>query len=158
MNDEKIPFKAIIMFAHDNSARVVKLSLDKNPSFTYNDQTYQIRPYARYLYVKRKFKLGKLGKVPFPRFVTEREYRSYYRAGNPEPITWTRPEKFSAEDLYVMESENTTVKGISNALMGARRRKQLGALKWMLILMLVIGGIAAIVILLPNLLRFFGMG
>jgi len=149
---------AIILYPEEKKAE--KIQVKMGDSFNHNDVQYNIK--TKGVFASKRLILGtkRILNLPVPFPVRKVDYFSYYRAGHQDPIEWRKPSDgaFTAEDLYIMENEETTPNGISKALLGARRRKKMGSLKWMLILMLVLGGVGALLVFLPQILGMIGMG
>jgi len=131
--------------AEDRKYEIVNITGNRD-EFKHNDITYKIR--ERGNFVRKKNKLIVKRKI-LPWFIPDNEIRSYYQAGTPEPLGWTKPKttviagkpiSFGAEDLYNASRERTS--WTSMFKIGGGRS---GILGWILISAVVIGGIAAII-------------
>lgn len=87
-----------------------------------------------------------------------RWYRYYYRAGEPEPIVPSRPQVFTAEDLYLMDRTDVAERGVSAAFRGERAMAKLGAWKWVIILAALSPAIIGGIYLLMRVMSKGGMG
>lgn len=150
MSNEK-PINATILYVDAGRAESVDVRTGAK-TFDHDNQKYKIRE-------KGKYRLIKIKLTPIPPFF-ERVVRimSFYRAGNPEPIVWKPSDKFTSEDLYALDKEDTTIAGIADSMKGERRKKQIKGLKWLFILMLVAIGVIAFIFFLPVITGMVGGG
>lgn len=86
------------------------------------------------------------------------EMRAYYRAGHKEPLKWSRnSHEYSAEEIYTIRHEETTVAGMKKMVEERRGFEPSGTLKWVIILVVVVGSIAALIFLFPYLRAILGI-
>lgn len=150
MSDEN-KIEATIMYVDAGRAESVDVRANAK-TFDHDNQKYKVRE-------KGKYRLREIKLKPIPPFF-ERVIRtmSFYRAGNPEPIVWKPTDKFTSEDLYALDKEDTTIAGIADSMKGERRKKQIKGLKWLFILMFVVIGVVAFIFLLPAITGMIGGG
>lgn len=153
---DRMSLKAYILFNKGEDKKVETETIKRDEdgklpeSFGHDGQNYNIRRQGIFLYKDR----GLTG--------SEKEIRSYYRGGHPVPIMWERPDEMDkkvreklreesdkiswwAEDLKQAEMESTSwadmfkIGGGSSSVMG-----------WALVAGVIIAGIIAIVMFLPQ--------
>lgn len=85
------------------------------------------------------------------------ELRLYYRAGDPDPQTWTRYDgKFSNRAMWEMEHDQSAIEGILNAF-GIEGAGSLQGSQWAIILGVVGMMIVGFIYFYPQLISLIGM-
>lgn len=143
--EKEIEWVGLVFYPNTGRVKTVKIN-ERKDSFELDNTNYKINIACRYA------DKNLLGRV--------KRYYSYYVGGTPEPLVWGRDGEFTAEELYAIDVEGVTERGVSDLIIGQKRRMTLGRVKWLLILLIAIGIIMVLVFFGPQLTgmlgKFFG--
>lgn len=86
------------------------------------------------------------------------ELRSYYRAGEKDPMRWQRnPFRWNSETIYIAKNEETVIEGIKAMVHEKEEWSPGGWLRWVIILVVFAGAGAALYFLWPYLTKILGV-